>query len=168
MQASKEATKAVPMINGVEVKVGQIWRDGAGLIEEISSVTRPTIYPVMTTAGNYYTGEGKHFCNDHAFHLVKLVKDVNNLEDQPAFTRSELSSLIEANACEIAFLSRTIALKKSHEQFYYAHSDKNVPKTAPYFVKLNSIRNEIKKYKAKKKKLVALQCKLKEMYNSSK
>ena len=163
-----QASKVVPMINGVEVKVGQIWRDGAGLIEEISSVTRPSIYPIMTTAGNYYTIDGKHFCNDPDFHLAKLVKDVNNLEDQQVFTRSELSALIEVNACEIAFLSRTVALKKSHEQFYYAHSDKNVPETAPYFVKLNSMRNEIKKYKAKLKKLVALQCKLKEMYNSSK
>lgn len=165
MQASKEATKAVPMINGVEVKVGQIWRDGAGLVEEISLIDLSSPLPIITTSLNAYSIDGKHFSNYFENHLTQLVKDV---EKEQAFTRSELSTLIEANACEIAFLSRTVALKKSHEQFYYAHSDKNVPETAPYFVKLNSIRNEIKKYKAKKKKLVALQCKLKEMYNSSK
>lgn len=165
MQASKEQAKVVPMINGVEVKVGQIWRDGAGLIEEVSLIDVHSELPITTTTSSTYSINGKHFSNYFENHLVQLVKDVGQ---EQFFTRSELSSLIKLNTCEIDFLNQIISIAKRHEQHYYNSADKDVPSTAPYFVKLNSIRNEIKKYKAKKKKLVALQCKLKEMYNSSK
>lgn len=156
------------MINGVEVKVGQIWRDGAGLVEEISSVTYADRCPIATMNGNTYFIDGKHFTNCFENNLTQLVKDVEQDGQDQVFTRSELDSLVEVNAAEITFLSSVIANKKRNEVTYYAFADKSIPETAPYFVKLNSIRNEIKKYKARKKKLVALQCKLKEMYNSSK
>lgn len=165
MQASKEQVKVVPMINGVEVKVGQIWRDGAGLIEEISLIDTDSPLPIITTASSTYSINGKYFSNYPENHLVQLVKDVGQ---EQFFTRSELSSLIKFNACEIDFLNKITSAAKRDEQHYYNSADKDVPSTTPYFVKLNSIRNEIKKYKAKKKKLVALQCKLKEMYNLSK
>lgn len=164
----QNVTKVVQMINGVEVKVGQIWRDGAGLIEEVCDIDYRQTCSITTTSHNTYAQGGKHFSNDPDFHLVQLVKDVEQDDQKQVFTRSELDALIEVNSCEIKRLSSLIAFKKRVEEGYYKFSDKSVPETAPYFVKLNSIRNEIKKYKAKKKKLVALQCKLKEMYNSSK
>lgn len=165
MQASKEQNKVVPMINGVEVKVGQIWRDGLGLVEEISLIDVHSALPIITTASSMYSINGKHFSNYPENHLVQLVKDVGK---EQVFTRSELDSLIEVNSLEIEFLSNTVLRKKANEVFYYEAADKSAPETVPYFVALNKTRNEIKKYKAKKKKLVALQCKLKEMYNSSK
>ena len=96
------------------------------------------------------------------------VKAIEEDKEGQIFTRSELSVLIEVNSYEIKYLTGRVNLNQEHAKIYYNLCDKAVKETSPYFVELNKARNAVKKYKAKLKKLVAVQVKLKQMYNSSK
>lgn len=161
----QNVTKVVPMINGVEVKVGQVWSDGNGKHGTIISINNSTDRPIETNAGHFYSYDGKPFIEIPEYCLTRLIKDVKK---EQVFTRSELSALIEVNSYEIKYLTGRINLNQEHAKIYYNLCDKAVKETSPYFVELNKARNAVKKYKAKLKKLVAAQVKLKEMYNSSK
>lgn len=170
----QNVTKLVPMINGVEVKVGQKWKNRDGMVVEITSITDDQ-YCILgddeisrDLNGIWLTGY-EYYCD-----LVEIIIDseesITRSENQKeqVFTRSELSALIEVNSYEIKYLTGRVNLNQEHAKIYYNLCDKAVKETSPYFVKLNDTRNAIKKYKAKRKKLVAVQVKLKQMYNSSK
>ncbi len=77
---SETATK--PIINGIEVKVGQVWEDDLGNVETVIGVTAGPFYPI-TTNKNCYTVTGRYYGDfeKSRFDLVRLIKDVESSLD---------------------------------------------------------------------------------------
>lgn len=74
--------KEKPMINGIEVKVGQIWEDGYGNNLEITKIEPQGDYPIIGKykwdGFTYFTNQGiyNRYYQEDLRNLTKLVKDV--------------------------------------------------------------------------------------------
>lgn len=70
-------TAIKPMINGIEVKVGQVWEDGYGDEQVVLSLTHTELYPILTKNGSHCF-DGKYYSDNEGSRndLVKLIKDV--------------------------------------------------------------------------------------------
>lgn len=87
-------------VNGIEIKVGQVWRDRSGSVGTISKTGNPK-YPWDTGSGATVTDEGKQMIGEaeNAGDLVELIRDEHGMTiwhggEQPAETRGKQVKVI--------------------------------------------------------------------------
>jgi hypothetical protein len=78
-------------VNGVEIKVGQVWKSGAGRHVKIESVTGVEPYSVIGDTGHAYAPNGMFEIGRRStLDLIKLVSDV------PVGDNAELAAMVSA------------------------------------------------------------------------
>ena len=87
-----------PMINGIEVKVGQKWKAVNGVTIQIASVNSKEFgenYPIKAEGGSHWTIQGLYlFGKCHFLDLVELVQDAEQPKAKARVVEYELEGTI--------------------------------------------------------------------------
>ena len=79
-------------VNGVEIKVGQVWRTGCSALVEITEHDQvDTTYPWLGSDGDWYTNTGAYSAHggNQQCDLIELVKDENGNTHADSATLAE-------------------------------------------------------------------------------
>lgn len=118
----------------------------------------------MNTIENFTTPAAAYFGQGHACGYMdgynQAMKDSADLLE---LSKPELDMLVHILSDKISFYEEMNALGKYDKEFFYSRCNPEDETTAINFKYLNKTKEELRKNKKQRKKLAALQSKLKKM-----